>query len=147
MAALHAFYQAVTDTQGRLRSWQIGLDPCGAPNCSFPYMPPTSSPGANAGNPMQLVSAHEAMQDPPVVCNYQGISCTNWRVDKLILPCTEGTEGAAGFLGQLPEYLFNMDALTVLDLQVAALPCLQHCVCTLAQHLALYARLCHGSIL
>ena len=121
VAALHAFYQAVTDRGRRLRTWKIEVDPCGAPNCSFPYIPPTSSPGGNAGNPMQLVSAHEAMLDPPVVCNYFGITCANWRVSKIILPCTSMDSGTDGFLGQLPEYLFNMDALTVLDLEVRCL--------------------------
>lgn len=119
VAALNAFFQAMTDHGGRLRSWQLGTDPCGAPNCGghAPAALPAAAQGS-VGNPMMLIGAHEA-PSAMAPCAWDGITCSNWRVEELVLPCsTAGEQAAVGLLGQLPDYMGNLDALTVLDLQV-----------------------------
>lgn len=55
------------------------------------------------------------------VCNYLGIACQNWRVERLVLSCNGVEAACAALQGSLPEEIGNLTELRVLDLQVLML--------------------------
>ena len=119
VGALHAFYQAVVDRTGRLASWQLNTDPCGAPTCVYTPLPASPAPSAAAPN----ASGQQSGAPPAVLCNWSGISCDSWRVTKIHLPCKAMDTACAGLQGQMPsDFLATMQSLTVLDLQVRSIP-------------------------
>jgi len=115
VAALRAFQKAIIGPGGRLNSWQATVDPCGWPSCSIgtgPSLPygPHTSPGLG-------MAAHHNSSGLPG-CNYYGVGCNNWRIDKLVLSCFAAESPCPELQGVLPDDIGNLTGLSVLDLQV-----------------------------
>lgn len=126
VSALHAFSRAVTDRGGRLQSWRMGSDPCGAPNCMHNAQPSSSMQAVTAPAPSPVAANGSPATSQPALCAWSGISCSSWRVVSIILPCRTADASCTGLQGQLPgDDLATMDALTILDLQARLTP-LQH---------------------
>ncbi|BDA43408.1 probable LRR receptor-like serine/threonine-protein kinase [Coccomyxa sp. Obi] len=117
VAALTAFRKAVSDPGGRLRTWQIGVDPCGSPNCTLGSS--LSLPQGWHNNPTSsdVAALHQHNSTGMPVCNYFGVACQNWRVQKLMLTCGRSDSICAELQGTLPEDIANLTELTVLDLE------------------------------
>lgn len=115
VAALRAFQKAVSDPGGRLHSWHPGVDPCGAPDCSLGDTTNTPQGWHNtpsAGAPVK----HNSTGTP--FCNYFGVACQQWRVERLVLSCSGVDIACAALQGSLVEDVANLTELRVLDLEV-----------------------------
>ena len=119
VAALTAFRKAVSDPGGRLLSWQVGLDPCGSPNCSIGTGLALSQGWHNSPTSSDVAALHQHNRTGMPGCNYYGVACQNWYVEKLVLTCGRMDTTCAALQGSLPEDLANLTELKVLDLEVS----------------------------
>ena len=115
VAALRAFQKALSDPGGRLHSWRPGLDPCGAPNCSLGDI--TNTPQGWHNTPSMGPPVKHNSSGMPL-CNYFGVACQQWRVERLVLSCNGVDIACAALQGSLAEEVANLTALRVLDLEV-----------------------------
>ena len=51
-------------------------------------------------------------------CNYFGVACQQWRVERLVLSCSGVDIACAALQGSLVEDVANLTELRVLDLEV-----------------------------